>query len=78
MNSNESPMTLAIELRADELEVPGKGTAKLRFKGPDPVVIEIQSETDRLTVYESFGSTYGSPSGEPMMCGEIPVPGGRR
>lgn len=75
MNGNESPMTLVIEPWADELEVPGQGTAKIRFNGPDPVLIEIHSETDRLTVYGWLGSTYGWRSGEPMMSGEIPVPG---
>jgi hypothetical protein len=78
MNGNESPMTLVIEPWADELDVPGQASAKIRFEGPEPVLMEIRSESDRLTVYGWFGSTYGSSSGEPMMSGEIPVPGERR
>jgi hypothetical protein len=75
MNRHESQVTLVIEPWADELDVPAQGTAKLRFEGPDPVAIEIQTETDRLTVYGWAGSTYRAPSGEPMMSGELPVSG---
>ena len=78
MNRHESPMTLVIEPWADELDVPGQGIAQLRFEGPDPVAIEIQTEADRLTVYGWAGSTYRSPSGERMMSGELPVPGRSR
>jgi hypothetical protein len=39
--------------------MPTQGAALIHFEGPDPIRIEVETGTDRLTVYGWVGSTNG-------------------
>ena len=64
-NRNESSVTLVVEPWARELKMPSQGTATIRFEGPDPIQIEVETETDRLTVYGWVGPTISNDTPSP-------------
>jgi hypothetical protein len=44
------------------LPVLGHGTARIRFEGPEPALVEIESGNERLTIYGWEGSTISNDS----------------
>jgi hypothetical protein len=61
-NTNDVPLTVVLEPRARELAVLGHGTARIRFEGPEPALVEIESGNERLTIYGWEGSTISNDS----------------
>jgi hypothetical protein len=61
-NTNDVPLTVIVEPWARELAVLGHGAARIRFEGPEPALVEIESGNVRLTIFGWEGSTISDDS----------------